>query len=157
MFNHEPEDYTCLFCSFVAGVETEYNQKQDVVFENERILAFISPKWWPNNPGNVIIIPKLHIENIYDIDDATLSETSIIGKQIGIAMRQIYGCDGISFRQHNEPHGGQDVWHYHLHVFPRWEKDNLYQNHDDKKFVSPEIRLSYAIKLREILETSKFR
>jgi diadenosine tetraphosphate (Ap4A) HIT family hydrolase len=42
-----------------------------------------------------------------------------------IAMRHTYGCDGISTRQHNEPAGYQDVWHFHLHVFPRYHGDVL--------------------------------
>lgn len=42
------------------------------------------------------------------------------------AMKNTYGCEGISTRQHNEPAGNQDVWHYHLHVYPRYKNDNLY-------------------------------
>lgn len=40
-------------------------------------------------------------------------------------MKAAYGCDGVSTRQHNEPAGDQDVWHYHLHVVPRWHGDAL--------------------------------
>jgi len=41
-------------------------------------------------------------------------------------MKQAWKCDGVSTRQHNEPAGNQDVWHYHMHVFPRWDNDDLY-------------------------------
>lgn len=43
-------------------------------------------------------------------------------------MKQAFGCDGVSTRQHNEPAGDQDVWHFHLHVFPRWTGDDLYRS-----------------------------
>ena len=49
-----------------------------------------------------------------------------MAKRLAIAMKTVYACDGISTRQHNEPAGSQDVWHYHLHVTPRYENDNYY-------------------------------
>ena len=61
------------------------------------------------------------------------------------------GCDGVSSRQHNEPAGNQDVWHYHLHVFPRWENDKLY--FERRHSTSPEQRRPYAEKLRAWLRT----
>jgi len=151
MFNHAPSDYICPFCEFVAGRETPYKQLDDIVYENDFVMAFVSPKWWPNNPGNVIIIPKKHVENLYDIPEEELMEITKASKKIGIAMREIYGCTGISTRQHNEPDGGQDVWHFHLHVLPRHKDDRLYQNHDQSTFVEPEARAPYAKKLREYL------
>lgn len=148
MFNHEPEKYDCPFCNFVAGKETELNSKADVIYEDSKILAFVAPKWWVNNPGNVIVIPKLHVENIYDIEDELLGEIQIVGKQVALAMKKGYMCDGVSFRQHNEPDGSQDVWHFHLHVFPRWKDDELYERHKDKRMVPAEERSTYAEKLR---------
>jgi len=53
MFNHEPEGYQCPFCNLRKGNETEYNSKRDIILDEEDVLAFISPKWWVNNPGNV--------------------------------------------------------------------------------------------------------
>jgi len=61
----------------------------------------------------------------------------------------MYACDGVSTRQHNEPDGGQDVWHYHLHVFPRYTGDDLYRSPADKEFLPPEKRMQYAQRLRD--------
>jgi histidine triad (HIT) family protein len=149
MFNHAPADYTCPFCEFIAGRETPYKQLDDIVYQNDSVLAFISPKWWVNNPGHVIVITKKHFENIYDIPDEDFAEVNKAAKKIAIAIRETYGCDGISTRQHNEPDGGQDVWHFHMHVFPRHKDDHLYENHENKTFVDPEARAPYARKLRE--------
>ena len=148
MFNHEPKDYKCPLCIVGQGKETEINKRSDVIFEDEEIIAYISPKWWVNNPGNVMVIPREHVENVYDISDVLLSKVQVVGKKIALAMKKAYGCEGVSFRQHNEQAGNQDVWHYHLHVFPRWENDDLYINHENKRFTTPEERVPYAQKLR---------
>ncbi len=150
--HHEPENYLCPFCDWLSGNETEFKQNSDIVFQDNIVTAFISPKWWINNPGHVIVIPNSHRENIYDIDDATLAHLSITTKHIAQALRTTYeGCSGTSTRQHNEPDGNQDVWHFHTHVFPRYPGDKLYENHANKRFVSPTERAPYATRLREYL------
>lgn len=149
--NHEPADYLCPFCNWLAGNETEYKQNNDIVYQDSLVTAFISPKWWVNNPGHVIIIPNEHIENLYTIPDALLAHVYTTTKRIAIAMKTAYGCDGTSTRQHNEPAGNQDVWHFHTHLFPRYQNDQLYENHANKSFVEPTERRPYATKLREEL------
>lgn len=145
MFSHEPDDYICPFCDWLSGNETEYKQNSDIVYQNDFVTAFVSPKWWVNNPGHVIVIPNSHTENLYDISEKELTEVYKVVKQIAIAIRNSYkDCTGTSTRQHNEPAGNQDVWHFHTHVFPRYEDDNLYQNHSDKQFVESSRRKEYA-------------
>jgi len=151
MYTHAPKDYECPFCNFLKGNETDFNQKQDIVYQNHYVTAFIAPKWWVNNPGHVLVIPNKHFENIYDITDEYLSEVYKVVKKVATAIRGSYGCDGTSTRQHNEPAGNQDVWHFHVHVYPRYNDDNLYLNHGKKMFVEAEKRLPYAEKLRTYL------
>ena len=74
MFNHEPQKYECPFCVFVAGGETAHNKRGDIIYETKDVVAFVSPKMWKNNPGNVLVIPRQHSENVYDIEDALLGE-----------------------------------------------------------------------------------
>ncbi len=88
------------------------------------MTASVSPRWWPNNPGNIIIVPNQHFEHIYDLPTRYAHCIQDTAKEVAIAFKEVYKCDGVSTRQHNEPAGGQDVWHYHLHVFPRYEGDN---------------------------------
>ncbi|MFA5932542.1 MAG: HIT family protein [Microgenomates group bacterium] len=132
MFNHEPSGYLCPFCKLAQGEEDEINKKEYIVYEDKNTLAYVSPKWWINNPGNVLVISKKHVENIYDTPDDLLCDVYLTVKKISIAVKKTYKCDGTSTRQHNEPAGGQDVWHFHVHVFPRYENDDLYKNHDKK-------------------------
>jgi histidine triad (HIT) family protein len=66
---------------------------------------------------------------------------------MAVAIRSTYGCDGISTRQHNEPAGYQDVWHYHVHVFPRYTDDLLYGTKPYPAYVTAEQRRPYADRL----------
>jgi len=155
MFNHEPQGYSCPFCRLVAGEEDEYAGKNDIVYENDDVLAKISPKWWVHNPGGVLVIPKKHYENIYDIPDQLLTEVYKVVKKMAVAIRSTYDCEGTSTRQHNEPVGDQDVWHLHVHVFPRYKDDNLYTNYKNDRFVDAATRAPYAQKLRAFLSSNQ--
>lgn len=70
------------------------------------------------------------------------------GYQCPFCARETYGCDGISTRQHNEPDGDQDVWHYHVHVFPRYRGDGLYETKPSRAFATGAERRPYADRLR---------
>ena len=155
MHNHEPQDYDCPLCALSSGRDTAYNKSSDIVFEDNHIIIFVSPKWWAKNPGNVMVIPKQHVENLYDISDELLAKIQVGGKNAARAIKETYQCDGTSLRQHNEPDGGQDVWHFHLHVFPRWKDDELYINHKNKRFVETDERAEYAKKLRNYFKKTQ--
>ena len=145
--SHQPEGYECPFCRIATGQDDGIQTKNaDVVYQDETVTAFIAAAWWPANAGHVLVVPNGHYENIYDIPDEVLAAVQVVGKRMAGAIKAAYGCDGTSFRQHNEPHGDQEVWHYHLHVFPRYEADGLYGSR--KRDTSPEERLPYAEKLR---------
>ena len=154
MFNHEPEGYVCPFCRLVQGGENAINSQQDIIYQDELATAFISPRWWPNNEGHVLIVPNEHFENIYDLPSKYVHHIQDVAREVAIAFKHAYRCDGVSTRQHNEPSGNQEVWHYHLHVFPRYEGDNLYQSKPHRGFASAEKRVIYAEKLRAYLNRS---
>ncbi|MGE3272031.1 MAG: HIT family protein [Chloroflexota bacterium] len=151
--SHEPTGYHCPFCTIVAGHDQpdDFTKQEDVVYRDEAVTAFIAAKWWPGNPGHVLVVPNGHHENVYEMPDDALAAVQVAGKQIALAIRATYGCEGTSFRQHNEPAGNQDVWHYHLHVFPRYHGDDLYLQSGKARFTSPGERAPYAEKLRRAL------
>jgi histidine triad (HIT) family protein len=151
MQSHALSGYECPFCRLLRGVETDHNRFDDIVWRDELTTAFISPRWWPKNHGHVLVIPNDHVENLYEIDDDLLAAVSATAKRAAIALKTAYGCQGTSMRQHNEPAGNQDVWHLHLHVFPRYLGDDLYERHEQKRWASPEERAPYAAKLRAVL------
>lgn len=148
MHNHAPEGYVCPFCLVARGIENEdvLTKQSDVIYRDDYVTAFISAGWWENNKGHVLIIPNEHFENLYDLPSDYSTKIHDFEKKVAIALKQVYQCDGVSSRQHNEPAGCQDVWHYHLHVFPRYENDNLYAM--ERTSTTAEERTVYAEKLR---------
>ena len=152
MYNHEPKDYKCPFCGIVSGSNDQSTKQSDVFYKDEFVTAYIAPKWWPHNSGHVIIIPNQHVENIYNISDDLLSRISVMSKKAAIAFKEIYKCDGTSTRQHNEPAGQQDIFHFHTHVFPRYSNDKLYQLTDSFRWTQPDERKEYADKLKKNIQ-----
>lgn len=150
--SHAPEGYDCPFCRLVRGelTESSLNAITDIVLQDAQVTAFISPLWWSHNPGHVLVVPNQHYENLYNIPVGILSAIQEVAQRIALAMKAAYSCEGISTRQHNEPAGNQDVWHYHQHVFPRYPNDNLYRN-EEKRWTSPEERIPHAQLLRNAL------
>ena len=149
MYNHAPVDYVNPFKKVADGrFEDIRSNPEDIFYQDAVLTAFISSVCWPGNEGNVLIIPNEVYENIYDIPDKTLAAINIFSKKVAIAIRKTYNCDGVSLRQHNEPAGNQEIWHYHLHVFPRYDKDDFYIKYNEKTPSKPEDRKRYATLLR---------
>lgn len=149
MYNHEPDEYVCPFCRLVQGLNTNRSGQDDVVYRDEDVTAFIASSWWPNNSGHVLVVPNGHYENVYDLPPELAAPIQRVVRAVALAFKETYACDGVSTRQHNEPAGGQDVWHYHQHVFPRYAGDDLYLH--KRGDTTPEERRPYAIKLKEYL------
>jgi histidine triad (HIT) family protein len=149
MYNHAPDNYICPFCLIVQGIENEnvLTKHEDIVYQDDYVTAFIGAGWWKNNKGHVIIIPNKHFENIYDLPSEYSHRIHDLEREVAIAFKKVYRCDGVSSRQHNEPCGNQDVWHYHLHVFPRYQGDDLYKT--KRELSQLEERIVYSRKLRE--------
>ena len=124
---HEPRGYECPFCRIVGGddLPPPWTVQSDVVWRDEETTAWVNPRWWADNPG-IVVVPNVHVENIYGLERDLAGAVHETARRMALAMKAAYDCDGISTRQHNEPGGDQEVWHYHLHVFPRWAGDDLY-------------------------------
>jgi histidine triad (HIT) family protein len=152
MRSHAPEGYDCPFCRIAAGEDEPdpWTKDSDVVYHDADVTAFVSAHFWVRNPGHVLIIPNRHYENLYAMPDDVLGKVAVLSKRIAIAFAESYGCDGTSVRQHNEPAGDQDVWHYHCHVFPRYEGDDLYRS--APRLTTPEERRPYAERVRHALQ-----
>src|SRR5262245_61132524 len=123
MYNHAPPGYRCSVCAVVAGAASD----DALVTENEHALALVSRRVWASGPGHVLVVPRAHYENLYDLEDAAALDIHRLTRSVAIAFKLALNCDGTSTRQHNEPAGNQrDLWHLHVHVFPRYDGDNLY-------------------------------
>lgn len=153
MYNHAPENYLCPFCLLIQGGRSEhaYSIESDIVYQDQTITALVSSHQWNNNPGNVIIIPNKHFENIYDLPISYAQDIHKLARNLALVMKLAYSCDGISTRQHNEPAGSQDVWHYHVHVTPRYKNDNYYKT--PKELMPSSERAKHAEAIKKSLAT----
>ena len=150
MYRHAPPGYECPFCTVVRGDENPpWTYSSDVVWRDDDTTAWVNRRWWANNPGAVVLVPNRHVENVYEVDGVLGGAIQDATRRIALAMKEAYGCEGISTRQHNEPAGDQEVWHYHVHVFPRWHGDDLYRSRH--RLTAREEREPYAERLSRTL------
>lgn len=149
-YAHAPADYDCPFCKVTCGGQTQRTTQDDVLFRNETVTAFMASKNWPNNKGHVLVVPTAHFENVFDMPPELGTPFFEAVQRVAYAMKAVYHCEGISTRQHNEPAGNQDVWHFHIHVHPRYKGDFLYLTRGRNTVEAD--RWENARKLREWLQ-----
>lgn len=150
MYNHAPEDYKCPICLGIAGVENDDTllRQADLVYKDDLVSAFINSFWIDTSKGHVIVVPNQHFENLYDTPSEVGHRIFEVTKKISLAMKQSYGCDGVTTRQNNEPAGDQHAFHYHQHIYPRYIGDSFNVNMTQKSILStPEERVEYAKKI----------
>ena len=98
----------CLFCKMVSG-----EIKPDAVFEDDNILAFRDIN--PQAPVHILVIPKRHIATLNDLDDAELS-AQLLQTAVNLAKQEGLSEDGYRTVFNCNKHGGQAVYHLHLHL-----------------------------------------
>jgi histidine triad (HIT) family protein len=154
MYNHAPKDYICPFCLLVRGIENEHTsiKQSDLVYHNDHVSSFIALRKWPNNVGHVLVIPNKHFENIYELPIGISLEIQKTAKVIALAMKEEYSCDGLLLLQRNEPVGEQRIWHYHLHIIPRYANDNFHLT--QRELFPADERAKFARRLRNKLKGS---
>ena len=119
-----------------------------IVYEDDVVLAFLDIR--PVSPGHTLIIPKQPFTNVFNGDEATLAQMMIVAKKIALAQKEVLGVDGVNITMNNEPAAGQEVFHAHLHVIPRYTNDNksieLKRSEDDDiPFADIKTKISAAL------------
>jgi histidine triad (HIT) family protein len=153
MYNHAPTNYTCPICIGIQdGAQGETLIRQsDIVYHDNLVTALINSFFIGKNAGHVIIVPNEHIENIYDLPLTHATRIAEVAQKIALAIKKVYNAEGITTMQNNEPAGNQHAFHYHLHIFPRYENDDFYNFLGKKQTPTPEERKSYAEKIKKYL------
>ncbi len=134
----------CLFCKIVAGQIPAAK-----VYEDEQVLAFMNLQ--QIQPGHTLVIPKNHYENVFDINDETLTHVALTSKRLASAIKAAFNAEGIQMLQNNGSSSWQSVFHLHQHVIPRYQGDvgqNLYAIWTSGVAASPEELASNAAKIR---------
>lgn len=108
----------CIFCKIAAGEIPSATLYED---EDFRVILDIEPA----SKGHALILPKEHYANLYELDDEIAGKVLILAKKLVTALTDILGCDGYNIVQNNGRAAGQTVFHYHMHLIPRYENDTV--------------------------------
>lgn len=108
----------CIFCKIVKGEIPSYT-----VFEDEIVKVFLDVN--PSTNGDLLIIPKNHLENLMDLDEKTLQHIHQVIKNLYPSLLERLNCNGLTLVQNNGY--GQEIKHYHIHLTPRYYEDELKQ------------------------------
>ena len=108
----------CIFCKIVKG-----DIPSSVVYEDDSFKAIMDIS--PASKGHVIIIAKEHAANIFELSDDMACKVFLVAKKIAKAVEMELGCDGVNILQNNGEVAGQTVFHFHMHVIPRYKDDSI--------------------------------
>jgi len=120
----------CVFCKIVKG---EIGCAK--VFEDNDVLAFLDVN--PVSKGHCLVIPKIHFENIFNVEESILQKVIVAAKNISEKIKVSLQADGINLIQANGKVAGQEIMHFHLHIIPRHEGDGLKLHGDHPKIPKP--------------------
>lgn len=107
-----------IFAKIISG-EIPSNK----VYEDEHTFAFLDAD--PINPGHTLVIPKDEYKNIYEISEEAFLQVMKTVHKLSPIIKEAVGADGINIGQNNESAAGQEVFHLHVHIMPRFEDDNF--------------------------------
>ncbi len=120
-------DEACIFCKIIAGEIPSYTIYED---EDFKVILDVNPA----SKGHALILPKHHCADIYEIDEDTASKAMRLAKRLALHMTKQLECDGFNILQNNHEVAGQTVFHFHMHLIPRYQnaknKDILMWNHE---------------------------
>ena len=108
----------CVFCKIIAGEIPSATIYED---EDFKVIMDISPE----AKGHAIMLPKKHFANLYEMDDQSASKALIVARKVATAMREELGCEGLNLVQNNGEAAGQTVFHFHMHLIPRYQGDKV--------------------------------
>lgn len=122
---------TCIFCEIARG-----NADAAIVFQDDLTTAFLDIQ--PVNPGHVLIIPNVHVAYLAELSEETGAHIFRTAQRVAAAIRASgLKCEGINFFLADGEAAMQEVFHVHLHVFPRYEGDGFGLTFAERYFTKP--------------------
>ena len=118
----------CIFCKIAAG---EIPSK--TIYEDEKYRVILD--LGPATRGHALILPKNHYANLFELPEEDAKEVISLAKKMATVMKEKLGCDGFNLVQNNGESAGQTVFHFHMHLIPRYigdgNEDKICWNHAD--------------------------
>lgn len=112
------KDENCIFCKIANGEIPAATLYEDDDF---RVILDLGPA----SKGHALILPKEHYANLYELPDEMAAKVIILAKKMITKLTGVLGCDGYNLVQNNGSAAGQTVFHFHLHMIPRYEGDQV--------------------------------
>lgn len=109
--NHE-----CIFCKIATG-----EIPSRTLYEDDRFRVILD--MGPASKGHALILPKEHYADLWDLPEELAAESIKLARKMSARMKEALRCDGFNLVQNNGYAAGQTVFHYHLHLIPRYEGD----------------------------------
>ena len=138
------KDDNCIFCK-LANKDIPTN----IIYEDDRFTVILDAS--PATKGHALILPKNHAANIYELPDEDASAVFVLAKKLATKMTEILHCDGFNIVQNNGECAGQTVFHFHMHLIPRYKGD---KNDDILKYTPLELSDD---EMKEILDMIKVK
>jgi len=110
------KDSNCIFCKIANGEIPSRTIEENDMF---RVVLDVGPA----TRGHALILPKEHYRNLYDLPEEVAAGAVKMAKKVALKMREKLNCDGVNIVQNNEEAAGQTVFHFHMHVIPRYKDD----------------------------------
>lgn len=126
----------CPFCEVIAG----RRDRGVLIMDVEHVAAFPAKDQRPTNVGHTLVVPRGHFRNLYDLEPLLYSPLLAAVRRIALAVERCFHASGTSIRLNNGP-PGQDVFHAHFHVIPRYR--------DDANLSAPEATMLLEERIRQ--------
>ena len=104
----------CIFCKIIRG-----EIPSSTIFEDEDFKVILDIN--PAAKGHALILPKQHYANLYELPEELASRVMVLAKKLAAHMTERLDCDGLNLLQNNGAVAGQTVFHFHLHLIPRYK------------------------------------
>ena len=111
-------DENCIFCKLANG-----DIPTATLYEDDDFRVILDAG--PAAKGHALIIPKEHYANLYELSDELAAKVLVLAKKMITKLTDILGCDGYNIVQNNGEAAGQTVFHFHLHMIPRYKDDGV--------------------------------
>jgi histidine triad (HIT) family protein len=108
----------CIFCKIIAGEIPSFK-----VYEDADFLAILDR--FPSSAGHVLVLPKRHAADLFELSEAEAAAVLPLAQKLAKKIKATLGCAGVNIVQNNGAAAGQEIFHYHMHIVPRYTNDGL--------------------------------
>jgi histidine triad (HIT) family protein len=108
----------CIFCKIANGIIPS-----PAVYEDDDFKVILDRG--PASKGHALVLPKEHFDDVFSMDGETAGKAFAVAAKVAKAMNKTYECDGINILQNNKEAAGQSVFHFHIHIIPRYKGDTV--------------------------------